>query len=81
MDLEVFVQAARLWQHDPGPQPALLIRKLRVIRKLRAENAETIIGGDAYRRHRDVDPDAEERTERNKPHNPQPRPDPGDGIR
>lgn len=31
------MQEARLWNHDPDPQSALLIRKLR------AENAETII--------------------------------------
>lgn len=37
MDLEVFVQEARLWNHDPGPQSALLIRMLR------AEDAETIM--------------------------------------
>ena len=37
MDLEVFVQEARLWNHDPGPRSALLIRKLR------AEQPETII--------------------------------------
>lgn len=37
MDLEVFVQEARLWNHNPVQQPVLLIRKLR------AEKAETII--------------------------------------
>ncbi|MFJ5700238.1 hypothetical protein [Arthrobacter sp. NPDC093139] len=37
MDLEVFVQEARLWNHDPGPQSELLIRKLR------AETPATII--------------------------------------
>ncbi|WP_461186778.1 hypothetical protein [Arthrobacter sp. Z4-13] len=37
MDLEVFVQEARLWNRDPGPQSDALIRRLR------AENGETII--------------------------------------
>lgn len=37
MDLKEFVQRAKLWNRDPGPQEALLIRKLK------AEGPETIL--------------------------------------